>query len=163
VTLALLTIATAWPHHASADGPRRLRAATPDAQDVIDMAERLSPTAARLSAQLDCTDVIVYVQLTAVPSVRAVTVFVTAASGSRYLRIQISAGLPMWERAQLLGHELQHSLEIAESRDVDSEEALAALYRRIGYSHEGPNRFETTAARDIEAMVRGELLRARGQ
>lgn len=137
----------------------RLRAATPSVQRLIDDAARLSPSVRGLIDRLDCTDVFVYVQLTGSPQVKTgSTTFVATTPHGRYLRIQISAGLPSWARIHLLGHELQHAVEIADDPAVTSEAALRNLYGRIGHTTNGPDRFETTAALEIEAVVRGELL-----
>jgi hypothetical protein len=142
---------------ADPDTPR-LRAANGAAHELIEEALRLSPTIRALLQQLDCTDVIAYVQLTGSPQVpTASTAFVASTPEARYLRIQINAGLPFWSRLQMLGHELQHALEIATEATVTSEEGMRALYLRIGSSNKDGVRFETAEARRIEGVIRGEL------
>jgi hypothetical protein len=143
------------------DQQPRVRAATPSAQRLIHESARLSPSVRLLMDRLSCSDVIVYVQLTGAPQVKTgTTTFVATTPHGRYLRIQISASLPGWSRVHVLGHELQHAIEIATEPTVTSETALRDLYLKIGHSSEGEDRFETMAARQIEAVIRAELLRA---
>jgi hypothetical protein len=55
--------------------------------------------------------------------------------------------------APLLGHELQHAVEIAERDEVRDEDAVRRLYKEIGRA--GPrDSFETDAALDVEWQVR---------
>jgi hypothetical protein len=142
----------------------RLRPAADAEQRLIHEAVRLSPSVRELIARLDDTDLFVYVQLTGTPQVRTgSTSFVASTPHGRYLRIQISAGLPAWSRIHLLGHELQHALEIGGDVSVTSDDALRALYRRIGHLSDGDDRFETMEARRIEYQVRSELLKGAGK
>ena len=46
----------------------------------------------------------------------------------------------------LLGHELQHAVEVASAPDVMTPAQLATLYRRIGVPM-GPGRYDSDAAR----------------
>jgi hypothetical protein len=138
-----------------------VRAASPAARLLIDESARYSPTVRDLIDRVDRSDVIVYVQMTASSQVAsASTTFVTATEGQRYLRILIHAGTPVWSRAQLLAHELQHVIEIASEPEVASNDGIRSLYERIGHAS-GKDRYETGAARQIEAKVRAEIVRAR--
>ena len=51
----------------------------------------------------------------------------------RYLRIQIRSDLTRRESISLIGHELQHALEIADAQEVRDSGALIRLYERIGH------------------------------
>ena len=145
----------------AADALVHVRPATPAARELIDEAARNSPTVRALIDQVDRTDVIVYVQLTASSQVAsAATTFVATTQGRRYLRVLIHAGVPAWNRAQLLAHEMQHVLEIAAEPGVTSNDGIRSLYDRIGHSS-GKDRFETEAARRIEEKVRSEIVQAR--
>jgi hypothetical protein len=78
----------------------------------------------------------------------------------RFLRIQLNrAGSHEWLVA-LLGHELQHAIEVVEAPDVRSAADLGGLYRRIGVPI-GPDTFDSVAARQAGYTVRHELT-ARG-
>lgn len=111
----------------------------------------------QLLARLGCTDVIVYVEMTASPQIpRARTKLVTSTAGARFLRIGISVFNAPAEVAALLAHELQHAVEIAEEDEVRDEDGVRRLYQRIGRA--GPSdSFETEAAIDVELSVRAEL------
>ncbi|HEX9366152.1 MAG TPA: hypothetical protein VF921_05970, partial [Vicinamibacterales bacterium] len=109
-----------------------------------------------LLARLDCSDVIVYVEITASSRVlRARTKLVAAPPGVRFLRIGINAGLSGLDLPALLGHELQHAVEIADREDVRAAAAVRRLYAEGG-RRDGSDRFETDAALDVERRVRLE-------
>ena len=55
----------------------------------------------------------------------------------------------------ILGHELQHAVEVADAEDVTSAEGLGRLYRRIGVGT-GPGMYDTEAARQTGYEVRAE-------
>lgn len=139
-----------------------VRPASPAARVLIDEAARDSPTVRDLIDHVDRSDVIVYVQMTGSPHVTsASTTLVAATEGRRYLRVLIHAGIPAWNRAQMLAHELQHVLEIAAEPSVITDDDIRSLYQRIGHSSGGKDRFETNAAKQIEEKVRGEIVHAR--
>jgi|SRR4051794_34097496 len=156
IALWLLT----WP---SGDRPAvapiaRVRAAESAAR-LLDDAARRSPTIRELIGRLAGTDVIVYVELTPSPQIdTARTKLVTATASARFLRIGLSTSLSAFEMAPLLGHELQHALEIAEHADVRDDAAVRELYGRIGRGR-GADRYETDAAGKVERIVRAEMRR----
>ena len=148
----------AWARDGQAADTSHLRPASPAARQLIADAARQSPTVRRLMEEVDRSDVIAYVQLTGSPAIPiACTTFVTATNNLRYLRIQINGSLNSWARMQILGHELQHVLEIVGAPEVNSENALKALYDRIGTASARANRFETRAAQITESTVQREI------
>ena len=160
VLLGVTTLVSA-ASTATAETLPHVRPASPGARLLIDGTARDSPTVRGLIERVDQSDVIVYVQMTASPQIpSASTTLVTVTQGRRYLRVQIHAGTPIWNRAQLLAHELQHVLEIASEPEVTSNDGIRNLYERIGHAN-GKDRFETAAARAIEEKVRSEIVRAR--
>ena len=83
--------------------------------------------------------------------------FATARGGYRYLRVAITSSLSLDQRAAVLGHELRHALEVAESHVSDAEE-MRVLYTAIGHAAPGPkNTFETDAALEAGEQVWSEL------
>ena len=117
-----------------------------------------SATARALAAEIETRDVIVYVETArTLTHGRAVTRFVTAAQGMRYLRITLSPVPHGDDLAALLAHELQHASEIARAPDVVDDAGILRLYRSIGEERAAGNAFETAAAREVGARVRGEL------
>jgi hypothetical protein len=152
----LLVLAAAAP--AAAGAMPRLRGITPAETRIIDDLLARSRTARELLERIDATDVIVYVELRAdTTSIRAATRFVSSAPGARFLRVVLGAMSTPLERAALLGHELQHVLEIALDPGVRDDAGLRRLYARIGEDRNARFAFETTAARDIAERVRREL------
>jgi hypothetical protein len=123
---------------------------------LIDETAARSPIVRELIARLGCSDVIVYVELTASSQIpRARTTLVTASPAVRFLRIGISMSVPPNELPALLGHELQHAVEIAEREEVRDEAGVRRLYVEIGRQGSADS-FETDAALDVEWQVRLE-------
>jgi hypothetical protein len=117
-----------------------------------------SATFRRLVNRLERSDVIVYVDLRPdmPPTVGGALRFLAKSTTHRFLRVQLNrAGSPLWHVA-LLGHELQHAVEVAEAEDVVSAEGLRALYRRIGV-RTGIDTYDSMAARLAGFSVRDEL------
>jgi len=143
----------------SSVGPR-VRGATPAVNTMLANGVRRSSTFARLVRDIDATDLIVYVeQISTMPAgLDGRLTFLTAAGGMRYLRVQVHTHLPKDDLIAVIGHELQHALEVAENPSVRSSADLAVLYRLIGVQGAGADRFDTAAARSIGRRVRAELL-----
>ena len=79
----------------------------------------------------------------------------------RYLRVEIECQMPDIEQVAVLGHELQHALEIAVSPSTVDAESVQRLYEAIGFATDPSRRhFETDAAREMGARVRQELFAA---
>jgi hypothetical protein len=139
-----------------------VRAVAPDVRSLIADTIQRSPIVRELVARLACSDIIVYVELSASPQIpTARTKLVAASSRHRFLRITLNAGAAFGHFGPLLAHELQHAVEIAEHEEVRDEDGIRRLYREIGHSS-GEDAFETAAARDVEALVRQELRRKIG-
>jgi len=147
-------LASSGPSGADPAGPSHVRAESAQVRRSIDQAAARSVAVRELIARLAGSDVIVYVEMTASPQIpRARTKLVAALPGVRFLRIGIHTSMAGRDFDPLLGHELQHAVEIAEREEVRDEEAVRRLYREIGRS--GPNdTFETDAALDVERKVR---------
>ena len=112
-----------------------------------------------LLARLERSDVIVYIEEVAgLPgTLDGRMMMLPATHGQRYVRIQIvTRGAPDDEVA-LLGHELQHALEVAEEAGVCDQATLTALYERIG-RRGGRHLYDTRAAQEIGRVIRRELL-----
>lgn len=122
---------------------------------------RRSPTFARLVVELNQSDVIVYIQVS--DMLRATTVgrmmLGATAPGVRYVRIQVLPNRYSEDLIAILGHELQHAVELARHPHVRTEGALIDLYRRIGAGRSGPLGFETEAAIIAAERVRRDLRR----
>jgi hypothetical protein len=95
-----------------------------------------SPLFRDLVAQLDASDVIVYVESDPLMPERLQgrLTFVSSAGGRRYVMVRIACAIRGAQQIAILGHELQHAVEIARAPSVVDEPSLAAEYRRIGFS-----------------------------
>jgi len=119
-----------------------------------------SRTLSALVDRLQSSDVVVYLEYEYAPphDVAGAVTFLSAAGGRRYLRIRIRWDLLRRQQLAILGHELRHAIEIAESPDVVDSPSLAARYRRIGV--ESSSRrwcFDTDAAVETGWRVHAEL------
>jgi hypothetical protein len=121
---------------------------------------RRSTTFAQLVLALDRSDVIVYIETArGMPSSLSGRMLIAPGpAGQRYLRIQIAGAARGNELVALVGHELQHALEVAESPGVRDEQSLVALYEAIGHGGRGQHRYDTMAAQDAGRKVRLELI-----
>jgi hypothetical protein len=91
------------------------------------------------------------------------TRFLGAAGGHRYLRITVERGVVNDALIALLGHELRHVGEVAETSWVVDEASYRALYRLIGHPSSPCRRpgwcFDTASATESGYRVLSELRR----
>jgi hypothetical protein len=136
-----------------------VRATTPGSRALLTEAVAKSSVLNMLIGQFDATDIFVYIEITGSPDIPiARTKLVTAVPTARFLRVTINAQVAPWDRLPLLAHELQHALEIAADPDVRDDDGIRRLFQRVGFSA-GEDKYETTAAREVERRVRVELAR----
>lgn len=138
---------------------RHVRAVDKRMSDIIAEGMRRSGTFAQLVLALDRSDVIVYIETAhAMPATLSGRLLLAAGPNSqRYLRIQITANSYPNELIALVGHELRHAIEVAESPGVRDEASLIALYQRIGHNSQGRHHYDTIAAQDAGKQVKTEL------
>jgi hypothetical protein len=139
----------------------RVRAIQPAAAELLAEAARRSDTFAGLIAALERSDLIVYVEMVPLPrGIDGRLQFAAAAGPNRYLRVQVRPDMPRDRVKAVIGHELQHALEVAEASEVRDQRTLAGLYERIGTHGASAGRFDTRGAQKAEQRVRAELIRA---
>jgi hypothetical protein len=153
---ALDPAASPKPTHVA--GPH-VRGASPRMAKLLDLAIQRSHTFAALVKAIDATDVIVHVEeIRTLPTgVDGRLTFVHAAGGVRYVRAQVAMGRGAIDTMSVVGHELQHALEVALAQDVRDEASFEALYMRIGDRPAHPDRYDTAAAREAGRRVRNEM------
>jgi hypothetical protein len=120
-----------------------------------------SVTFRNLMARIEETDIIVYVeQVPRLPgALEGRMMILPSAHGQRYVRIQIALRGSPDDSVAVLGHELQHALEVGQEPWVYDQATLAELYQRIGIgSIGGPHVYDTRAAQEVGRIVRRELL-----
>ena len=148
------------PHYALLVAPeRRVRAADARLAEILKDGVARSPTFAGLMTALNRSDVIVYIErlLTMPRDTMGRLTIVPVKSGTRYLRIQIRPELTRNEAIALIGHEMQHALEVARATDVRDASGLIQLYERIGHSSGAEHAYDTNAAQDTGRQVKREL------
>jgi hypothetical protein len=138
---------------------RRVRTVDRYVSNMLVEGVRRSATFGELIARLNATDVIVYIEpVDHLPAtIAGRLMLIPLAHHQRYLRVQVRAGLLPHDLISLIGHELRHALEIADSPDVRDERALITLYKRIGEAGSSLHAYDTRAAQDTGHQVRTEL------
>lgn len=146
-----------WPSLAFADvlTPRPL---DPVAAATLARALERSPFVRTLVREIESSNVVVHIQFSwELPAeVAGATRFVTSRGGYRYVRIALSTRLKGNDRVAILGHELQHAVEIARS-DANDRDGIRRLLEATGYQW-AELLFETHSAWRAEQTIRQELL-----
>jgi hypothetical protein len=139
---------------------RKLRTADRLIHGLVVQGTRRSATFAGLVAAVNASDVIVYIESVKKlpPNIAGQLMIVPVAQGPRYLRIQVLDRLASDATIALIGHELQHALEVAAAPDVKDQAGLASLYKRIGEPGGLAHSFDTRAAQNTGRRVRLELV-----
>lgn len=156
----LVALCLSAPAAAQAPGPpiaQQVRSSTRWGLELVREAGEKSESFRRLLDAITETDVVVYVEpAQQLPGVtEAVTEFITAAGPVRYVRIWMGVRNIRKRLIALLGHELQHALEIGRAREVIDTPTLEAFYRRNGdLSVDG---YDTDAARRMGDTIFLEL------
>lgn len=119
-----------------------------------------SETIRSLVDRLEQLDVIVYIQMQ--PALRTQLagrmVWVTATGHLRYVRLSLNPELSGDTLVSVLGHELQHAVEVAQAPSIVSEATLEEYYQEHGISVRSHSRgWDTLAARDAGELVRREI------
>jgi hypothetical protein len=109
--------------------------------------------------RLAASDLIVYVRVVdRIPGgAQGQLAFMTATSTVRYVRIDLVPDGSTAVMVALLGHELQHAVEIADAPRVRDSQSMAVLYLLIEGIHTKGTRYDTVAARVTGDRVKDEL------
>jgi hypothetical protein len=158
---ALLSGASNAPLPASVtlDAPtRHVRTTSRNLTKLLARGYQRSPTLAAIITKLQHSDVFVYIEdVPRLPGgLEGRLMMLPRAHEARYVRIQIALRGAPEDTIALLGHELQHALEVAESPSVSDQAGLERLYARIGVSG-GSHQYDTVAAQETGRTVRREL------
>jgi hypothetical protein len=164
-TLVVLWLALTVAPAAAERNPRdrHLRSTDPELVDLIADGVGASPTLQRLVERVEASDVIVYLMFDRSPSPSAAAhiSLLTAVPGRRYLRISFDRRYAGAQRLALLGHELQHAVEIADAPSVADDEGVAALYKSIGFRSDRRREcYDSRLAIETGRQVQREILAA---
>jgi hypothetical protein len=133
--------------------------------DDLQQGAQASPTLKSLLDRLEASDVVVYLMFDhALPVHTAGRVSLMATvPGRRYLRISIDRRSIGCQRLAILGHELQHAVEIADAAEATDQESVASLYKRIGFRSDNglKSSFDSRLAIETGQRIRKEALAAR--
>jgi hypothetical protein len=122
-----------------------------------------STTFQRLVDAISLTNAIVYVEagICAFGQLKACLLpFMATTDTNRYLRIVLTQPLDPANKDRLIaliGHELQHAVEVAERPEVIDVPSMIAMARRIGFPLKGRPGYETSAARAAGDAIFEEL------
>jgi hypothetical protein len=129
---------------------------------VLKEASALSRTFRSLVETINASDGTVYVEEGKCGyGVRACLVTVTMAGANRNLWVKVDARLADCDLMELIGHELQHAIEVLSDRTVTSGLAMYRFYLRQGSRINGLAAFETDAAIEAGYAVRTEVRKYR--
>jgi hypothetical protein len=138
-----------------------VRATARRAQLLVDEGAQRSAIVRALIDRLEASDVIVYVSEddAIVDGVAGQLTFISAVGGRRYVRVRIRRQDSRDNQVAVLGHELQHAVEIAGAPEVIDQPSMATFYAREGTDHSygKRERFDTQAAIDCGRDVLSEL------
>jgi hypothetical protein len=98
---------------------------------------------------------------------RGTTHLLSATAAGRYLQVWVDAQRTEAERIAVLGHELQHAVEVAADANVRDALSFARLFECLGAESGGgaarakTRQFETAMAQQVEARVLAEAARTK--
>jgi hypothetical protein len=161
VVVCLIVGLSAAAHAKNIDLPR-VRPLDPSLTVVVGAGSHRSVTFHALVHRLEAGDVVVYLQYGQLPSgLQGRLTFLTAAAGLRYVMVEVARELDAPRLIAIVGHELQHAVEILEQAQIVSQATFASAYERSGFRRrqfaDGVVGFDTRAAVDVGRQVWREL------
>ena len=159
-TALIIVVAPSSRAEEASKALRRIRLLNPCLPTLIADAAAGSATITSLIERIERSDLIVFVRCVAFiqPAVAGRMVFLGAVAGHRFLVVEIRIPATWHMQAGVVGHELQHAVEIADAPDIKSQSDMAAHYTRTGVQVSAkPPAFETEAARRAGQRVLQEL------
>jgi hypothetical protein len=146
---------------AGADAPRarepHVRTLDRSAARLFALGMSRSPTFRRLVTRLDASDVIVFVE--ARMDLRAhlggTIHFLSETPYARFLVVHLNRLEAVEALVAILGHELQHAVEVADAHQVVSAHSFRQLYEHVGVQT-GPDSYDSLEARRVGYVVRAE-------
>jgi len=136
----------------------RVRGFDEISRDVLRAGVACSPTVARMVVDLQASDLIVGVEAAPLEkTIRGELRLVATSGRTRYVRIRLRIPTTGRQLVSVLGHELQHAMEVAGAPEVRDAATQRAYYLRVGYERLGGGRFETDAALEVGRRVEREV------
>jgi hypothetical protein len=149
---------------AGAPALQRVRAMHDAVALLIDEGLRSSSTFRALVDRLMRSDVIVYIGLRPdmSESQGGSLRFMTHTATDRYVQVSLNPRFSRETQVALLGHELQHAVEVAGAPEVTNDRTLRAYYVRTGIRVR-ENAYDSAAAQAAGRRVRDELSHGAGE
>jgi hypothetical protein len=146
------------------NGGPRVRAHDKRSAALLVESLRLSATVRRLVDQLEQRQVVVYIQRETRLKGRLAgsLTWIAGTPHVRYVRVSINPDLRGAAAVAVLGHELQHAIEVANEPSIVDDKSLNAFYREHGISTSvHRNNWDTEAAQLVAREIRRDLANAR--
>lgn len=159
----MLTVAVSADARSSTTTDPHLRPAEPSANALVADALDRSTVIRDLAAQLDRTDVVAYVRIARhVDSGRPSSIhFLGRSPYSRYMVILVDEALTPDRQIALIGHELQHAVDMADADWITDSLRMDQYFTLCGWKLSYPEHgFETLSALRTERRVGQELATA---
>lgn len=159
--------ATASDDEALTGEPTQVRVDDERLRSLLLQGLQASATLRTLVRQLEQSDLIVYIRLD--PELRGAIngrlQFVSKTSQNRFVQIRIAHLGSKFKQIALMGHELQHALEVAQTPAIVDQASFHREYDRIGYvtgagGVRGAVTYETAEATAVTDRILRELLRS---
>lgn len=112
-----------------------IRITDPWLRRLVEAGVSQSPTFRSLVERLDGSDVVVYMQMSTLSSsdIAGRMTFLSSVGGLRYVVIRLAPLRSVVQQLAMIGHELQHAVEVADNTGIVDAETLYREYLRIGY------------------------------
>ena len=175
VLVAVSWAMAAWPASACDEStPWRVRSLDPKIVETLREGDRLSASFHRLRVRIDQSDGVVYLENAPCPVTHLQSCLlhhVGLAGGGkyRYLRIHVNLdsfalhGLAVRDLIPIVGHELQHAVEVLDDPNARSAVGILGLLLRLGeplqLAREG-TAYETPEAQKMEKQIAEEVAKS---
>lgn len=143
------------------DGNPAVRADDSYTRGLIDYGIQHSASFAGLVQALEATDLIVIIEADPRLSMalNGYLVYMSTTTACRYVRVRFTTRVSRLRAVPIIGHELQHALEIGLHPEVTDADTMRAMYERIGQRSAGENAFESADAERVGRAIGLELFR----
>jgi hypothetical protein len=163
LSLVLLATPTSSPAETVPDVDRpHVRITEPWLRQLFAAGLSSSQTFRSLVERLEQSDVVVYLQtdMYGPPGVSGRLTFLSLVAGTRYVVVRLTPLRSPVQQLAMIGHELQHAVEVAERPEIVDSETMFREYMRFGYLNGASGTgfvVDTKAAMQAGARVTDEL------
>ena len=120
--------------HAKQSNDSQLRPLDPSLRAVLEAGRQYSPTFKALVDRLEAGTLVVYVQYGQLQSrIQGRLVFLSAIGPRRYVLVELARELDAARLIAIVGHELQHAVEVLEQPDIVDQATFADAFSRAGF------------------------------